>query len=278
MLRHARRQAFALVVAAMLQSLPREGNGDNEVDAVEKARAFQVRRHERAHEVCQSLLAAVLETHEDACRSRARFIAQKRAGGGELRNLLPEQALWHVVFLALIARARQVHEAGGTNKAFAAQETGVANAAIARENEPAEVGGQSAQEIPYAEIGVQGEGLTPFLSVREQAAEAAEKLIAHHYAIVDGYDALGGVHPLLHLRVGRGRIHQGVPVAAYALGGFREFFLQICFPGGQRLERYGRMGVSVHHKFLSACSVSSDRNSRPRKLAKGLTIQRRRIA
>ena len=89
MLRHARRQAFALVVAAMLQSLPREGDGDNEVDAVEKARAFQVRRHERAHEVCQSLLAAVLEAHEDACRSRARFIAQKRAGGGELRDLLP---------------------------------------------------------------------------------------------------------------------------------------------------------------------------------------------
>ena len=207
MLRHARRQAFALVVAAMLQSLPREGDGDNEVDAVEKASAFQVRRHERAHEVCQSLLAAVLEAHEDACRSRARFIAQKRAGGGELRDLLPEQALCHIVFLALIARARQVHEAGGANKAFAAQETGVANAAIARENEPTEVGGQSAQEIPYAEVGVQGEGLTPFLSVREQAAEAAEKLIAHHYTIVDSYDALGGVHPLLHLRVGRGRIH-----------------------------------------------------------------------
>ena len=124
-LRDALRQAFALVVAALAESLQRKGDGQQHVGAAEKVGALQVGGQHASPGYGHLRLIVILDGEQHATVGRGGFIVHQSMGAAHGRRLvhprlhLGKVALKHVVPCALPSRAGQVAEAHATQPLLA---------------------------------------------------------------------------------------------------------------------------------------------------------------
>ena len=123
-----------LVVAPLAFLFPREGDGDDEVHAFEKALALEGFAHHAAHGFPHFRAVVVFQGEKDAAVGRVAGVVEERRGPLHV-DQPPEDAGDVVVFPREEAHARQAFEATGAERFLQEREAAAATDAIAREYE-----------------------------------------------------------------------------------------------------------------------------------------------